>query len=470
MNNFAINNLANMEFMLYGGKSGMNANCPSVYNGYMTQTNNNMMNYYNPIFRGYNNNNNYNNKDIFTQSADATRVSNPYQTAAEGSSQVDWNNPQFKGLTNDDMNKLADYYAKNNVLEEGFTGAAAGGLSWMAFEHAQSVFHPINAAKGIKAAEEMFKGLPKALAKENAALLQDAHIAVQQVVRDTGSKGWFSQWLRRPLYIDNQKVINEMKPAARQINQANKAAVTRELNAMKNAIETAKRTGDVSGIAEQTARLQALRGMDGKIAGPLSGGRKTVEQRLKEKTNKGLINSEKTRLLEQNKNVIKNKFGNLVVNSLKKDFVGFMAFEALFNAGKIMTAFDKDAKTGIEQTVQSAGKSASGAAGWCLGRAVGTWLGAKAGAAIGTAICPGAGTVAGALIGLTLGSIGMWLGHKIGNKVFGMDVADKVEAQKLAKTPEGQAQLLNFAMMKAQEGKADEGTNNIVYKALRANA
>ena len=49
MNNFAINNLANMEFMLYGGRSGMNMNCPSMYNGYLGV--NNMMNYYNPMFR-----------------------------------------------------------------------------------------------------------------------------------------------------------------------------------------------------------------------------------------------------------------------------------------------------------------------------------------------------------------------------------------------------------------------------------
>ena len=441
MNNFAVNNLANMEFMLYGTRVGMNMNCPTYYNGYMGAVNN--MNYYNPTFRGYNNYNNYGNKDIFTQYNDATRVNNTIRTAAEGNSKVDWNNPQFKGgITQEDIDNLADYYAKNNALEEGFAGALTGGLSWMAFEHAQSVFHPKNAWKGMKAAEEIFKNVPKEFAKTNSALLQEAQIAVQQAVRDTGKKGWWSQWLRRPL---DEKAVKPL------------------VEDMKKAL----RSGKVERIAEATERLQAARGMDGRIAGTLTG-RKTVAERLASKTKK--IEEGKTNLLNMNKGVIENKFGSLAKSAFKKDFVGFMIFETLFNAGKIMTAFQKDTETGIKQTSQSLGKSALGTAGWCLGRAAGTWLGAKAGAAIGTAVCPGVGTAVGALIGLTVGSIGMWAGHKLGNAILGHDVADKVEAQQMAKTPEGRTELLQFAMQKAQEGKTDMKTNQIVYKALNAYA
>lgn len=441
MNNFAVNNLANMEFMLYGTRMGMNMNCPTYYNGYMGAVNN--MNYYNPTFRGYNNYNNYGNKDIFTQYNDATRVNNTIRTAAEGNSKVDWNNPQFKGgITQEDIDNLADYYAKNNALEEGFAGALTGGLSWMAFEHAQSVFHPKNAWKGMKAAEEIFKNVPKEFAKTNSALLQEAQIAVQQAVRDTGKKGWWSQWLRRPL---DEKAVKPL------------------VEDMKKALQS----GKVERIAEATERLQAARGMDGRIAGTLTG-RKTVAERLASKTKK--IEEGKTNLLNMNKGVIENKFGSLAKSAFKKDFVGFMIFETLFNAGKIMTAFQKDTETGIKQTGQSLGKSALGTAGWCLGRAAGTWLGAKAGAAIGTAVCPGVGTAVGALIGLTVGSVGMWAGHKLGNAILGHDVADKVEAQQMAKTPEGQTELLQFAMQKAQEGKTDMKTNQIVYKALNAYA
>lgn len=460
MNNFAINNLANMEFMLYGSRSGMNMNCPSVYNGYYVPNSvfGNPYGMYaqskNPTFNGYNNTG-------FGQNIPSNYVQNT-------GSQTQSENTSFQqGITQEDMDKLADYYAKNNVLEEGFTGALTGGLSWMAFEHAQSIFHPKNATRGVKAANAIFKNVPKEFAKTNAALLQEAQIAVQQVVRDSGDKGWWSKWLRKPLYIDNPEKIAKMDAAARQINQANKAEVTRELNAMKKAVENAVRTGNVKGIAEATARLQAARGMDGRIAGALTG-RKTVAERLKSKAD--TILKDKNNLVSMNKSVITKNFGELVKSSFKKDFVGFMIFETIFNAGKIMTAFQKDTKTCVEQTTQSLGKSALGTAGWCLGRAAGTWLGAKAGAAIGSMICPGAGTAVGALIGFTVGSVGMWAGHKLGNKIFGTDVADKVEAQEMAKTREGQTELLQFAVQKAQEGKTDAGTNKIVYKALNAYA
>ena len=101
MNNFAISNLANMERQLYGYNAGRYMNCPSMYNGYLG-TSANYMNYYNPAFRGYGN---YN-QDIFTQAGvnqnDGTTVNNPYknvQNAYQGNSQVDWSNPQFKGLS-----------------------------------------------------------------------------------------------------------------------------------------------------------------------------------------------------------------------------------------------------------------------------------------------------------------------------------------------------------------------------------
>ena len=454
MNNFAINNLANMEFMLYGGKSGMNMNCPSVYNGYNVP--NSVFNtpygmYGNPSFYGYNNTG-------FGQNI-------PSNYANNTNSQSQSANTSFQqGITQEDIDKLADYYAKNNALEEGFMGAAAGGLSWMAFEHLQSVLHPKNAWKGAKEAKEIFKALPEGFAAKNAALLQDAQIAVQQVVRDSGDKGWWSKWLRKPLYIDNPNKIKDMDAAARQINQANKAEITRELNAMKEAV----RTGNVEGIAESTARLQATRGMDGKIAGIISKG-KTVAERLEKKTKSGDIAKEAKNLLKINEGVITKNFGSLAKSFFKKDFVGFMLFETVFNAGKIMTAFQKDTKTGVEQTTQSLGKSAIATAGWCLGRAGGALLGAKVGASLGIAGGP-AGAALGALIGFTVGSIGMWAGHKLGNFLLGHDVADKVEAQNMAKTQEGQEELLRFAIEKAQEGKTDNKTSQIVYKALNTMA
>jgi hypothetical protein len=224
----------------------------------------------------------------------------------------------------------------------------------------------------------------------------------------------------------------------------------------------------INKIATATERLKAARGMDGRIPGIFSKGR-TVAQRLSEKTKSGTIKKEAENLIKMNEGVITKNFGSLAKSFFKKDFAGFMLFETVFNIGKIMTAFQKDTKTGVEQACQSAGKAAIGTAGWCLGRAAGALLGAKVGASLGIAGGP-LGAAAGALIGFTVGSIGMWAGHKLGNLLLGHDVADKVEAQNMAKTQEGQTELLQFAMQKAQEGKADVRTNQIVYKALNAYA
>ena len=382
----------------------------------------------NPTFNGYNNTG-------FGQNI-------PSNYAQNTGSQTQAGNPSFQqGITQEDMDKLADYYAKNNALEEGFIGAATGGLSWMAFEHLQSLLHPKNAWKGAKEAKEIFKVLPKEWAGKNAALLQEAQIAVQQAVRDTGKKGWWSKWLRKPI---------------------DRTAIDPLLKEMKSAVASK----NVNKIAEATERLQAARGMDGRIPGMFSKG-KTVAQRLKDKA--GKITEGKENLLKMNEGVITKNFGSLAKSFFKKDFVGFMIFETVFNIGKIMTAFQKDTKTGVEQTAQSLGKSAIATAGWCLGRAGGALLGAKVGASLGIAGGP-AGAVVGALIGFTVGSIGMWAGHKLGNALLGHDVADKIEAQNMTKTQEGQAELLQFAMQKAQEGKADLKTNQIVYKALNAYA
>ena len=432
MDNFAINNLANMEWALYHGKSRMN--CPSVYNGYSTANsifNNNYGNYgyygnyLNPNFNGYSNTETSSRKNTNNQSQQPAGANTSFQ----------------QGITQDDMDKLADYYAKNNALEEGLMGAAGGGLSWMAFEHAQSIFHPKNAWKGIKEAKGIFKNVPKDFAAKNAALMQEAQIAVQQAVRDTGKKGWWSKWIRRPL---------------------DKKAITPLIEEMKAAIAS----GDVNKIAKATERLQAARGMDGRIIGTLTG-RKTVAERLKSKA--GSIESGTKNLINMNSSIINNKFGSLVKSFLKKDFWGFLLFETAFSAGKVMTAFKKDNKTGMTQAGQSIGKAALGTAGWCVGRAAGAMLGAKVGASLGIAGGP-AGAALGALIGFTVGSIGMWAGHKLGNAILGHDVADKVEARQMAKTQEGQTELLKFAAQKAQEGKTDAQTNQIISKALNAYA
>ena len=51
------------------------------------------------------------------------------------------------------------------------------------------------------------------------------------------------------------------------------------------------------------------------------------------------------------------------------------------------------------------------------------------------------------------GSIGMWITGKLTQGVVGDDIATKIEADNLKKTPEGQVQLLQHTMEQIQSGK-----------------
>ena len=403
-----IQSLSNMEYQLYGGV-GLNTAAPCYLNGY--QGTSNLLNSYYPSYYGnYSNYGNYGYNNLtFGQTIPSNYSSSNGQAGA---------NPNFEKVSQEDLNNLADYYAKSNVLEEGFTGAAAGGLSWLAFEHAQTVLHPINAVKGFKEASAIFKDIPKEFYKQNSHLIQEAYIAAQQATRDTGSKWFYSKWLRKPINeADIKPLLEELKQAVASQNP--------------------------EAIAKASARLQGARGFDGRL---IFNKKLSVNERLTK--NAGKIAKEATHILEFNKG----NFMTAAKGMFKKDFIGFMIFESIFSAGKIVTAFGKDTDTGIKQTGQSLVKAASGTAGWCLGRAGGTLLGAKVGAMIGSAF-PGVGTAVGALVGFTIGSIGMWAGHKLGTAIVGQDIADKIEAQNLTKTPEGQAQLLQYTAEKIQKGE-----------------
>ena len=70
------------------------------------------------------------------------------------------------------------------------------------------------------------------------------------------------------------------------------------------------------------------------------------------------------------------------------------------------------------------------------------------------------------------GSLGMWGMSKISKGIVGQDVADKIEAEKLAQTQEGQMQLLQTAYEAAQKGDKhmDAATQQALYRALNTMA
>jgi len=440
--------LRNYEYMLYGG-SNYGTAAPSYANNYMGMTNYNNSYYpyanynyangYNPSFSGYGN-------------SSANTTSNSANT-------------NFQGLTNEEWKVLQDYYQKNNLVEDGFKGAVTGGLSFWAFENMQSIFHPINAFNaikgkdGIKGVKEIFQGVKTSgsalntLWKTDSYLMQEAYDATHKLIRDGGSKGFYSKWLRKPIESDTIKSLTEE-------------------------METALSSGNAEKIRAITEKMKAARGMNGRIPtaidkiktllGGKSSNYATAAERLTtkgEKIKAGIAESKNMSAIISEKLSL-NSVGKLIKVGFKKDFFGWMAFEAIFGLGKITTAFGKDTKTGLTQTVQTVGKTAGNALGWCAGKAVGGLAGAKLGAAIGS-VCPGLGTFVGAVVGFIGGSVGMWAMGKITNKVFGKDAADKIEEEKMVTTPEGQMSLLQNVYQKAQQGeKMDVKTQQVLNKAI----
>ena len=150
--------------------------------------------------------------------------------------------------------------------------------------------------------------------------------------------------------------------------------------------------------------------------------------------------------------------------------IAFGAIEILLNLNKIKTAKQRDAENaqrgqrtnyGAKQTKQTVLKAVSNSVGWMVGETLSIWAYAKLGASVGTAISPGLGSLIGAAIGMLGGSLGMWAAGKLINKpLIGDDVANKIEAQNMARTQEGQQELLKYTMEQAQKGKINDPTVN----------
>jgi len=459
MNIPAVNQLANMEFMLYGGRSGMNMNCPSMYNNYMGTGLNNygMMNYYNPMFRGYNN---YS-QDIFTQSKDNTNVNNPYQALSQSAYQADLNNPQFRGLT-DDLNELGDYYVKNSAPSESFVGAAVGGAVFGLMNNPRTVFHPWNTLKTTFAGDvkKMFaditvkgsdlnklwnnelvlKGEKEAF-KGGYEILSEAYARMNKLESLTNSKlGFFRRSLKK-----QPELMAEYKEIKAGLEGALKSANPKEI-AMWT--EKAKRLGNsFTGFIPNGLRKLGLQDNLTWLRKKINPSHyEPIENVVKKTVAESGV---KTSTLASS---LKHSCG--VGNGLL-----FAAFEFVsdFMEGKIQAAFDKDKETGYKQLTQTAIKGAGSAVGWAVGEGIGAWAGGiaamKIGAMAGTTVAPGVGTAIGAVAGLIGGSIGCWLMGKVTHKIVGQDAGTLAQVDKMKQTKEGQVQLLQLTAQQAAEDK-----------------
>ena len=420
-----INSLMNMEYMLYGGASGVNPNCPSFSNGYMA--NRNSWNYQTPF--GYNNQSIWNNQ--YGQNYGLGNVGGASTTSdAQQASQTGF------GASSRDIDTLGKYYLKGMEPSESLLGAAGGGAAFALVNNTRFIAHPFASLSSLGAVEKMFAGVKdkkSALGKlwnnpETNAVVRDAYHKMHKL--EGASKWRFAPLFKKRLDKTTYDALKkEMENALKSGNKEQIAKVTEKIR-----IATGSKTGVIP---------QAWRSLIGKTNPDIA--KMTTDTAVKSTVDKKLAEKAVT------------GYGEAIKKGFKSQGIKgggfFAAMEFLMDFGKIRTAFSKDSSTGVKQLGQTSVKAAGSIIGWTVGEAVGAAAGAKIGAAVGTAFCPGLGTAIGAVAGLVGGSIGTWAMGKLTKKLVGEDVGSKVEVEKMKKTAQGQAQLLQLTAQQAQDDK-----------------
>ena len=440
----AINSLANMEYMLYGGNSGLNMNCPSYLNGYVGGGMSNYVNYgnmygnyYNPSFYGYNN------QDIFTR---ANAQSDG--TGAASGTGANLSNPQFKGLS-DDLNELGDYYVKNSAPSESFIGAAVGGAAFGVMNNPRMIVHPINSIRATSAVEKMFRPLIKDETSALGKLWRDEAKGGYEIVSNAYSR-------MHKLEALNKSKLGLFRKSIKDIKGADGQKVYERL---KGIMQAAIESGDAKKIAEATELLKReTNAMTGYVPRFMRWANidKPFVWLRKKFINPTHYEADITKVADK---AVTDAGAKTTFKQFMKHSCGigngllFAGMEFAMDFNKILTAFSKDSSSGMQQLGQTAVKGAGSAIGWAVGEGIGAWAGAKLGAAAGTAIAPGVGTAIGAVAGLVGGSIGCWLLGKLTHAVVGQDVGTKVEVENMKKTKDGQYQLLTLTAQQANEDK-----------------
>ncbi len=420
-----INSLANMEYMLYGGASGVNPNCPSFSNGYMA--NNTSWNYQTPF--GYNNQSIWNNQ--YDQNYGLGNVGGASTTSdAQQASQTGF------GASSRDIDTLGKYYLKGMEPSESLLGAAGGGAAFALVNNTRFIAHPFASLSSLGAVEKMFAGVKDKksdLGKlwnnpETNAVVRDAYHKMHKL--EGASKWRFAPLFKKRLDKTTYDALKkEMELALESGNKERIAKATEKIR-----VATSSKTGVIP---------QAWRSLIGKTNPDIA--KMTTDTAVKSAVDKKLVEKAVT------------GYGEAIKKGFKSQGIKgggfFAAMEFLMDFGKIRTAFSKDSSTGVKQLGQTSVKAAGSIIGWTVGEAVGAAAGAKIGAAVGTTFCPGLGTAIGAVAGLVGGSIGTWAMGKLTKKLVGEDVGSKVEVEKMKKTAQGQAQLLQLTAQQAQDDK-----------------
>lgn len=450
---YSINALNNMEIMLYGmPKTGIGAT--GMYtNNYMTS----------PAFMG-------NNYSIYCQPHYGVNNTNFGQTIPNGySNETQQDATIFNGLTQKDAQALTDFYAKNLEPSESLKSALLmGGIMGGIMQNPRIIAHPINylttTLNPKSQVNKLFKGVTKkgtalnAAWKENSLVMEEAFSQMHRATARSKSKlGLF-----RARYTQTE--------------------IDALTDIMKKAL-TPDATGkiNIDAVAEATEKLRHAYCRNGKIFQGIDWIRTKIFKG-KSKLQKPLEMLKETDVINKAKDTLLNYGGKNI--TLKKAFIKtggwlgllFGGVEILMNWNKVTTAKQKDqenAQKGIQtnygkkQTAQTITKAVTNTLGWCAGETLGIWAFAKCGAAVGTALGPGIGTAIGAVVGFVGGSLGMWLAGRATKKIVGDDVANKIEAENMAQTQDGQLELIQHALTEAEGGKTlDPATQQALQRVL----
>ncbi|MBR2430745.1 hypothetical protein IKB17_04725 [bacterium] len=451
-----IQSLMNMEMALYGGL-GTNMNAPSYANGYCASNNFSMginPSLYNyglqtsgvyPSFKG----NNYSNS--FGQN-----IPYGYETQAQGQS-----NSIFGGLSSVEKKALVDDYAKNLTPTAGVLKDAPLDAAFCLLFNPRLLVHPINTFKATFSAENAtnkFFNSIKNDAKfielwktpENSNIMREAWLQHNKAVaRCEGKLGAFRR---------SYKATGEVE------------LITKEVTALEKAIKS----GNIDDITRQTARLKhAYTGNPGFVTRGFNWCKNGIGKIIPESWT--LMGSPVRDAFLTKPSAVADKLADVagieteIANLAKTTKTGFMdilkrgggvkgaaffmVMDYLMAIGKIKTAFEEDKQSGWKQLGQTTVRGIGNAAGWMVGEATATWAFTKFGAKLGSKVHPLLGTLIGGAIGMIGGGLGMRLAGKGTQALVGRDVADDIEAKKLAQTQEGQIQLLQHTMERMEKGE-----------------
>ena len=451
-----ISSLSNMEMQLYGGKN-FGTSAPSYMNGY--QASSAMMNSYSmPMFGGYNNYQNYYGNQAYNNGTFGQSYPVNYNTAAQqvrNAVQTQQGNAA-QALTKAEADAFINYYAKGLTPSEGILAAGAGQAIFAITEHPRLIAHWWNSGKTIGGVEKMFKGI------------KDSSSELGKLWADPKSRD-----LIREAYMQTHKAEARLKSKlglfrssySRKVDgvAVNKEAVEKLIQEMKDAVSQ----GNKDKIAEVTAKMQQAYVNDGAVSRGWKGIKnfvtgsdskvKTVTEAL---ADDAAIATKKADLLKDTpiafKDCFKKAQGGLFGPLM------FFGMEFLMGWSKIRAAFTKDKENeqkgestnlGWKQLGQTTVKGAANSFGWIAGEAAGMYAFSKWGAKIGQKLGAGAGSALGRIIPLVGAGIGMCLTGKLVKALVGRDVGDKIEAENLAKTEEGQMTMLEYARQQIQDGK-----------------